>query len=157
MEELDKQLNKASEILDDFEKVNGIKTFGVPAAIEETLGLSYNQIEKLTAEQCAYYAYILSEYSLYIQRLQNTEITKEKWLNNKLLEFVAPKLDSYDKYAKYEVKLRLIAKENEAVAQIMRKINYVQLTIDRLNFISSHVKHLSDAMSNIQRVKTYKV
>lgn len=154
---VDELLNKAQQILDDYEKYSGLPTFEVfdTKEIDAYFKLNISQLNKLSALECANISYVLAEYSFYLQRIYNRESAKNKWGNTKLSELICDKLNSYDKYTKHDYKVALIAKENEVVKQINSVINYTNQTMERLNFLSNSVKHMSDIMSNIQKAKSY--
>lgn len=152
MDNIDFKLEEQAAFLDKWENDIGIKTISVPPDIDYALSLTYNQLEKLTPEQCAHYAYVLSEYALYIQKLNNRESAKYKSINHEIGKLVAPKLSQYE-YISHEMKVHLIAKENTVVEGLFKRLNLQEQKLERLSFVSSHIKHLSDALNNVHRAK----
>lgn len=155
MEITNKDLDKAQEILDEFESIHNLKTIAVPSKIDEIWTMSYDRLKKLSAVECSEYAYILAQYSTYIQQMYNREKSKHDWLENKVLQLAAPKLGEYDKYMKYEIKVNLIARENEAFNTLLKHLNFTKQKMTRLEFIPSSIKVLSDNLNNIQRAKSF--
>jgi len=154
MVEIDSKLEEAQTILDAFENQHILKIQYDGAEIQTIMSLDLKQLELLSVETCANYSYILSQYALYIQKVYNNESSKLKWINNKILDLVCDKLNDYDQYTKYEIKLRLIAKENEIVARLLKLQNLTEQKLDRINFIASNINILADKMVEIKRAKT---
>ena len=148
---------KAEKILDGYEKLSGISEF---VAFDETqiskyFNMPIEQLNKLTAIECAEAAYILAQYSFYLQRLYNRESAKFRWASDQLTKIVCDKLDSYSTYTKYDHKVALIAKENTAVERLQSIQNYTGQIMERLNFLSTSVKNMCETMSNVQKAKSY--
>ncbi len=88
---LEQMIEEASAILDEFEASHNLIRPAVPTETEEIMGLTYPQLEKLSAVQCAEYAYQLAQYAYYVQRVNNRESATLKWLQNMQLKLVSDK------------------------------------------------------------------
>lgn len=157
MNNYDELVVRTNQILNNYEKLSGIpefKTFNSDQ-VDGYFNMTIEQLNKLTPTECAEIAYVLAQYAFYIQRLQNRESAQQKWALDQLTNAICDKLDSYSTYTKHEVKIALIAKENKAVDRLRILLGYTSQIIERLNFLSSNIKHMSDIMSNIQKAKSF--
>lgn len=148
------ELKNAQEILDEFESIYQIRKVELPSNLDEIWSIGYDILQQLSVDELAHYSFILAQYSLYIQKIYNKESSKYLWLENKIQDITCDKLSQYDQYTKYEVKLRLIARENEPLRKLLGLLNFTKQKMTRLEFIPSSIKTLSDKLDNIQRMKS---
>jgi hypothetical protein len=154
----DELLVKAENILDNYEKLSGIPEFRMydVEEVSKYFHLKIEQLNKLSAIECAEVSYILAQYSFYLQRMYNRESAKHRWAQDQLTKVVCDKLESYDTYMKHDHKIALIAKENKVVERLQSIINYTSQIMERMNFLSTSVKNMSEIMSNLQKAKSFK-
>lgn len=149
-------MNKAVEILNEYESEIGLPKHKAPGTEEELqdyLNWDRSIIEGLSAERCASVAYRLAQFSFYLQRELNREEARMKWATSQLNDTIATNIGSYDKYMKHETKVSLICKEN-SYAQVMKTIyNKAEGRVTRLTYLSAGLRNLSDTMMAIQRTK----
>lgn len=156
MKNATEKMEVVNKALDDYEKEAGLPEPIKPGEEEELqvyFSMSRDEIESLSSKNCAAIAFRLAQYSLYIQRLYNRETSRLSWAKATLSEAISVDLKQYDKFTKHEIKVAQIAKENEFVGKIQSIINYAQQRVDRLYFLSSNIKYLSEVMISNQRVK----
>lgn len=148
---------KAEQTLDNYEKLIGIPEFSAfdTEQIDRYFVMRIEQLNKLSAIECAEAAYVLAQYSFYLQRMYNRESSKNRWASDQMTKLVCDKIENYDTYMKYDNKIALIAKENDVVKKIQSIINYTEQIKERLNFLSTSVKNMCDIMSNLQKAKSY--
>jgi len=153
------KMNKAIALLDEYEKAIGLPKHNPPGEEEELneyFMWDRDIIESMSAENCASTAYRLAQFSFYFQRETNRETAREKWAKSQLDAAVALKLNDYDKYLKYEVKVALICKE-DSYAQVLENIRLkAEQRTTRLMYLSSSIKTLSDTLMSVQRAKMAK-
>jgi hypothetical protein len=152
---LEEQMELAHKLLDEFESIHNLTKPTVPNETEAILELTHPQLEKLGAVECAEYAYQLAQYSYYIQRVYNKESASLKWLKDKLDYFVASKWENYDSFTKYEIRGRLIARDNAVVTRLLKLISYTEQKIERLSFLGTTISKMSDKLENLQKAKSY--
>lgn len=95
----------------------GANTFNV--VTEKYLNLSPDQLSKLSAEECGEGAYLLSQYSEYIQREINKQTAILDWADHYINKLVYPKLNDYgDGFVKFEYKIACAIKENPLAKEL---------------------------------------
>ncbi len=152
---IEDKLKQAESMLDIFEAGHNLAQPRMPSRIDEIFDLTYEQLEKLQPVQCAEYSYLLSQYAYYIQRAYNRESTSLKWIQDQIATHVAAKWSNYDGWTKYEVRPRLIARDNEVVNRLLKLASFYEQKMERLNFIGSSVSKMADKLDNLQRAKSY--
>ena len=156
---IDQLLSKTESILDNYEKLSGLPEFSVfdVSEVSQYFQMTIEQLNNLTHIDCANASYLLAQYAFYIQRLVNRESARLRWATDQTTKLICDKIDNYSVYTKYDCKIALIAKENEAVNRLQAVVSYTSQTIERLNFLSNSIKNMSDIMSNIQKVKSFQL
>lgn len=146
-------LAEAHSHLESYEQIHNLNTPYLPNNALEALELTYDELTKLNADQCAQYCYVLEQYSLYLQRVVNKESATLEWLTNQLDRLVCDKLTNYDQYTKHDIKVKLIAKENDVVNKLLQQINFTKQKLARLEYIPSAIKSISKALDSIKHSK----
>jgi len=151
------QMEAIDKALDEYEGKIGLpNTITAPGdedELNEYLNMERNVIEALSSVECASIAVRLQQFAFYIQRLLNRETARANWANATLASAVAPKLNSYDKYAKYEVKVELAASENNYVSKLLSISKYAERRKDRLFYLASSIASLSKALEGVKQAK----
>jgi len=151
------KLVKIDSILDDYEKKSGLPTCKSPGTEEELesyLNLDRKGMEALQAENCAEIGTRLAQYSFYLQRLYNREKARVIWAKQQLTDTIAKSLGDYDKFTKFDVKVALIIKENAYADSLQKIVTYAEQRTQRLEFLATSIKHIADAMKNMQMAKS---
>lgn len=154
---IDELLTKAEKILDDYENLSGLPEYKIfdNKQVNRYFNMTFEELNSMSAIECAEAAYLLAQYSFYLQRMFNRESAKNRWGQDQITKLVCDKLDNYSTYTKYENKIALIAKENKSVERLQSIINYTNQVMERLNFLSTSVKNMSEIMSHIQKAKAF--
>jgi hypothetical protein len=151
------QVDQWDKVLDEYEqsvglgKYNNINGF-TEAELSSYLSMNRDSIEKLTPEDCAQIAYRLAQYSFFLQRTINRETARFNWSEETIKETIADELNNYKGYGFLEKSLQAI-KHNEKASALNKIKKYAQQRMDRLNYLASSVKNLSDIMLSVQKTK----
>ena len=153
------QIDKINDILDDYESTHSIVSPEVShnlEHIERFINMPHKQTQALAAEECAEGAYLLSQYSFFVQKEQNKHIALNNWATAKLNELLCKEVMNMDSFIKHEVKMAALIKENHVAEKLSKIMRHAESITNRLNFLSSNIKHMSDMLMNVQRAKRYK-
>jgi hypothetical protein len=151
------QMNILDQALDEYEKKTGLPTFlenNSHQDIEKYLSMSRDKMEKLTIQDCAEIAVVISSFSFHLQRCLNRENSRANWANNKLKEIVSGKEQQYR--GSWDSQFNQAVQEDSFTRKLLKLKNYAQQRSDRLTFLSSAAKHLSEMYVNLQRSKVMK-
>ena len=151
------RLAKLDSVLDEYESSLGLPSFNDnfhDDTAKKYLQLTRNQIEKLTPDQCSEAALLLSSLAFHIQRSYNREIARINWADKILKSTIAGKEQSYR--GSWDSQFNQAVKEDGYATKIADIRRYAQQRADRLTYLSSSIKHMSDIFLSVQRSKVLK-
>lgn len=151
------QMKILDKALDEYECRAGLPAFlekSLHKDIEKYLSMSRDQMEKLTIQDCAEIAVVISSFSFHLQRCLNRENSRVNWASNKLKEIISGKENQYR--GSWDSQFNQAVQENSFTRKLLKLKNYSQQRSDRLTFLSSAAKHLSEMYMNLQRSKVIK-
>tara|TARA_R110000824_G_scaffold282601_13_gene470903 strand:- start:92 stop:580 length:489 start_codon:yes stop_codon:yes gene_type:complete len=151
------QLEKLDSVLDEYELSLGIPKFNsdfYDDTAKDYLQLSRHQIETLTPEQCSEAALLLSSLSFHLQRSYNREIARVNWADQVLKSAIAGREQQYR--GSWESQFNQAVKEDDYTRKILTIKRYAQQRADRINYLSSSIKNISDIFLSVQRAKAFK-
>ena len=144
------------DILDEYEKGIGIPAYAgdsLPEAeLQEYLTMNRDVLEKLTVTECSEIAYRIGQFGFHIQRSLNREMARYNWADETIKETIADEINSYKGYGYVEKSLQAI-KHNGRAIKLNQIKKYAKQRSDRLTYLSSTLKNLSDILISTQRAK----
>lgn len=150
---MDEQTNLA--ILDDtLDKFEG--TAGLPKLEELNFtsqvewAMKHDFKVRLTPEQYAEYAAILSRHSFYIQRVINKQSSRAKWIEDRITALITPRLNQ-QKSTFYPEKRMLAIAENEVARKLQQELTKCHVRMERLNYIGMKIKDMADTYTELNR------
>lgn len=150
------QINYWDKILDEYENSIGIPNYHPQLLPEkelnEYLTMDRTNIEKLTPEDCAQISYRLAQFAFHVQRTINRENARYNWAEETLKETIADEINNYKGYGYLEKSTQAI-KHNDKANALNKVKKYAKQRSDRLTYLSSSIKNLSDIILSIQKTK----
>tara|TARA_R110000803_G_scaffold169444_1_gene232455 strand:+ start:311 stop:778 length:468 start_codon:yes stop_codon:yes gene_type:complete len=147
-------MDRVMKALDDYEESAGLHAHippGEETELQEYFVLDRRSIEAMLPKEAASASVRLSAFAFYLQREVNREDTRVSWCTDQLDDVIAKELGQYDKYMKHEMKVSLIAQNNVYAGKVLRLKRYAEKRAQRLSFLASNTKHLSEAFQAVQR------
>lgn len=150
------QISYWDSVLDEYENSIGLPTYS-PNSLPELelnkyLTMDRSELEKLTPEDCTQIAYRLGQFSFHIQRTINRELARYNWAEEAIKEVVADEINNYKGYGYVEKSSQAI-KHNEKANSLNKIKKYAKQRSDRLMYIASSLKNLSDIILSVQKTK----
>ena len=150
------EISHWDNILDEYEKGIGIPAYAGDSLPEDELQgyLTMNRdvLEKFTVTECGEIAYRIGQFGFHIQRSLNREMARYNWADETIKETIADEINNYKGYGYVEKSLQAI-KHNERAIKLNQIKKYAKQRSDRLTYLSSTLKNLSDILISIQRAK----
>ena len=150
------RLEKVDAVLDEYEEGIGLPKFN-PIFHEDSakkyLQLSRTHIEKLSPNECAEACILLTALAFHIQRSYNREIARVNWAAQTLKTTIAGREQAYK--GSWESQFNQAVKEDGYTSKIDDIKRYAQQRADRLTYLSSSIKNMSDLYLNIQKTKVF--
>lgn len=151
------RLNKLDSVLDEYESSLGIPAFVNDfhdESVKKYLQLSRDQIEKFTPEQCAEAALLLASLSFHLQRSYNREVARVNWADQVLKTIVSGREQQYR--GSWDSQFYQAVKEDGYATKVADIKKYAQQRADRLTYLASSIKNISDIFLSVQRSKAFK-
>lgn len=151
------RLSKLDSVLDEYESSLGIPTFTNDFhddSAKKYLQLSRDQIEKFTPEQCAEAALLLASLSFHLQRSYNREVARVNWADQVLKTIVSGREQQYR--GSWDSQFYQAVKEDGYATKVADIKKYAQQRADRLTYLASSIKNISDIFLSVQRSKAFK-
>ena len=150
------RLEKVDAVLDEYEESVGLPKFS-PSFHDDSakkyLQLSRTQIEKLSPNECAEASILLTALAFHVQRSYNREVARVNWANQTLKTTLAGREQAYK--GSWESQFNQAIKEDGYASKIDNIKRYAQQRDDRLTYLSSSIKNMSDLYLNIQKTKVF--
>jgi len=149
------RMDRIDSILDEYEGSIGLDKYDEHFPNSNTayayMNMSRDQIEKMDIEGCAEAAYILGSLSFHIQRSVNRETARLNWAKTTIKEIICKKSGQYaGTWGNQDMQATL---DNDASRKLHDIQKYCQQRIDRLTYLSSSIRNMSDLFINLQRAK----
>jgi len=144
------------KILDEYEHNIGLPTYigdSLPEEeLQQYLTMNRDVLEKHTITECGEIAYRIAQFGFHIQRSLNREMARYNWADEAVKETIADEINNYKGYGYVEKSLQAI-KHNERAYKLNQVKKYAKQRADRLTYLASALKNLSDILISIQRAK----
>lgn len=150
------QLAYWDKVLDEYENGLGLPSYQnnvlSESELNEYLSMDRTILEKLGPEDCAQISYRLAQFCFHIQRSLNRETARYNWAEETIKEVIADEINNYKGYGYLEKSSQAI-KHNDKAQSLNKIKKYAKQRSDRLTYIASSVKNLSDILLSIQKTK----
>ena len=148
------RLAEIDKILDEYENSLGLPTYSTEFGDQTVKGymeLSRGEMEKLTIEECAEAALLLGGFSFYLQRSFNREKARVNWAASVLKSTVSGRESQYS--GSWDSQYEQAIKGDSYTSKVNSIRRYAQQRADRLTYLATSAKNLSDLFANLQRAK----
>ena len=146
------EVSEWDKILDEYETSVGMPKYVSDSMPESELNhyltMSRDSLEKLTVEDCGQIAYRLGQFAFHIQRTINRETARFNWAEETIKEIIADDINNYKGYGYVEKSSQAI-KHNDKASSLLKIKKYAKQRSDRLTYIASSVKNLSDILLSL--------
>jgi hypothetical protein len=149
------RLASFEKVLDEYKGKLGIGQITYnPIEVQECLDLSYEQLSKLTEEDCGIKAYILNRFAAYLNQENNRHQSRIEWANSNLLRLLAQTGSQYgDSYVKHEVKLAALCAGNTTAETLNQILLHAKARAHELNDVAKHISMISRDLNNLRQSK----
>ena len=97
-------------------------------------------------------SYRLAQFSFHVQRTLNREAARYNWAEETIKDVIADDINNYKGYGYVEKSTQAI-KHNERASKLNKIKRYARQRMDRLTYLATSLKNLSDILISIQRSK----
>ena len=156
----EKQLNRAEEdwasvevALKQFESSLGIKSLS-GSDVDKWLTMTQAMLNKLSEEDCAEGAYLLSQEATFIQFQLNVLQSKMDWCKRRIDKIIAPIIKTeLQRYMDNALKRSLAVSSNDTAEQLQKIYDETSSYHARLAYLPTGLRAQADKLSKYQEVK----
>lgn len=113
------------------------------------LGMTEEELDKLTIEECNKYEYIIASYSLFIKRAANIQKSRIIYLKHKLNQAIINNVRSYSGYS-WENQKYLSIKDDAAAIKYNEDLVVAEQQYARLEDLHFGISNIADKFKNIR-------
>jgi hypothetical protein len=147
------RLDERNTLLDNIEKQLGL--IALPKEpnldkneINKIMELSRTELEALSTEDCEYGSYLVSQYSMFVQRHINRLNAIKIWAENELKQIVASAFDTHT--GPWEMREPKIVNENSAAKKLKDMSIFAEQQLARLDNIPRRLDALSSRLDGLK-------
>ncbi len=149
------RLKKFEDVLQEYTTKLGVGNIPYyPKEVEDCMALTYDEILRLTEDDCGAKSLILNRFAAYIEKEFNRQNVRIKWAEKNLADIVAKEGNKYgDKFTKYELKIAMIANENNQAKTLRDIVLYAEARMLELSGIAKHITLIAKSLNDIRQSK----
>lgn len=147
-------MDHLQSIIDSQNSKVGLKNYIYNPEVDTILGLDSLQLKNLSIGQCGEYAFILSQFALYVQLESNKYKIINDWCDNSINRLLSKEYGNYgDKWTPYEVKKNMFINANDIAKKIIEVRKDYNTKLETWNNIANSIRFMSDKLTELQRSK----
>jgi len=154
---IDQKLEVVNRKLDEYETKIGLSSLSKNNDVEKILALPYQSLSSLDDETCGEMAFLMFQYSIYIQKENNRHSAVMSWCKHYLDLEIGSKIDQYSgkTYSHFEEKkIKVLADQtNEYINKLNRLSMQAKIYHEETNFIANRVSQLGSCLLELQQTK----
>ena len=149
------RLKKFEDVLQEYTTKIGVGNIPYyPKEVEDCMALTYEEILRLTEEDCAAKALILNRFAAYIEKEYNRQQVRIRWAEKNIADMVAKEGNKYgDKFTKYDLKIAMIANENTQAKILTDIVLYAEARMLELTGVAKHITLIAKSLSDMRQTK----
>lgn len=150
------RMQKLESMLDEYEGKIGLSQFQEQGdnSVKKYLSMTREQMEKLSPIDCAEIAITLGGFSFYLQRCYNRETARVDWASNVLKQIISGKEQQFR--GSWESQFSQAINNDDYASSLLKLKNYAQQRANRITYLASSCKHMSELYKNLQLAKAMK-
>jgi len=148
----EEKLNKFLEAMDSWLSCKSLPSIDDNPQVKMILNMKSEEIQGLSREECACYAYELYAYSEYIEGVKVKEKMILDWAEASIWYIISTVIQNYgDKFAKWQQKYYSAIKENPTASDILKIKNHAEARVTTLDGKSERIQKMADILTNLSR------
>lgn len=142
-------------VLDRYEKSLGLRDNVTVNEADKYLNLSVEEIRRMDSDECGEAYYILQRYGMFLQREHNKEKSHVKWAERTLNNAVVTEIDQFQgkSYSTFEERKLKTIKSSGYLVKLDKLLLLAELRVQKLDFLSSSVHRIAQAILEIRGLR----
>tara|TARA_Y100001951_G_C11197599_1_gene215229 strand:- start:168 stop:626 length:459 start_codon:yes stop_codon:yes gene_type:complete len=147
----EEKLNEFLEAMDSWLASKSLPLVDENPQIKMILNMNTAEIQALSSDECASYAYELYAYSEYIEGVRTKEKIILDWTNASIWYIVSTAMQNYGQYTKWEEKYYSAIHADPLANDILKIKNHAESRVTMLNGKSERIQKMADILTNLSR------
>lgn len=118
---------------------------------QKIIGMSLEDVQRLSAQDCAEKAFILSCYSMFIKRISNNEKARIIFLKHNINTIICKKVRQY--HGAWDIQRAAAISDDEAAKKLESDLVYAEQRYARLEDLHFSINNISEKLKGIQFIK----
>lgn len=148
---------KLNEFLEAVESWISSKTLAKaepPENINKILNFNFDDLKRLTSQECLCYSYELYTYAEYVETVKSKENVILDWADSSIWYIISTVMNNYgSKYTKWHEKYYAAIKENPLATEILKIKNHAEARVKMLTGKSQTAHKMAETLNNLGRRK----
>lgn len=150
---IDEKHERVVKLAAEYPGTLGVK-MAMPSDAETFLTYGVQEHRRMTAEECGEASVVLSQMAVYIQLELNRMQADLTWCENAIDFMVANVIHSCgNKYTPFPYKRKIAIKNNDVAVKLQGIVSNIQVQMDALNYLPSHLKAVASSYGDLQQTK----
>jgi len=146
-------LGKMNDFLDGYEKKIGLSNIS-ESDVSQYLNMNQDMLRKLTPDDCAEGAYLLTQEALFIQHEINKHQAQLDWAQARINKEIAPDLNNFGgRFATFETRQILAIKNNGYASELQTIVDKAQRIITRIAYLPNKLHDLAKVLLDYRHTK----
>lgn len=146
-------LEKMDNFLDSYEQKIGIGNIG-ESNVDQYLNMNQDMLRKLSPEDCAEGAYILTQEALFVQHEINKHQAQMDWASARIAKTISGELDQYGgRFATFDTRKILAIKHNSYASELQGIVDKAQRIITRISYLPNKLHDLAKVLLDYRHTK----
>lgn len=152
-EELNPDLKKVDDFLDAYENKIGLRGIS-ESDVSKYLSMNQDGLQKMSADDCAEAAFILTKEALFVQHEINKYQAQMDWAKARIDRTIAGDLHNHGtRFSTFETRQTLAIKSNSATQNLQKIVDRANRIITRINYLPNHLRNLANVYLDIRHTK----
>jgi len=144
--------SRVDKMLQDYKNSLNLPTYKKESKVDFYLNIEAGKIKKLSRDENAEAAVILSRFAMFLQSEQNTQKSTIDWAESLINITIADQVDQYQGYSYQERKMKAI-KANDYTRKLYQIQGVARAKLNTIDFLSTRVSFHSKIYSGIMGVR----
>ena len=145
------KLDSFIQNLENYIKGEGVLNVKSNSEVDDIINLDSHSLKSLTPEECCQKAFVLQGYCSFLQKIYNKHLARFKWCEEFINHVVAGRVNEFDKFTKWEVKVNSVIREDDFVQKVWRVKRFAEGRTTLLTDTIRDIRRQADTLLELSR------
>jgi len=147
------KLNEFDSNLEKYSTTIGLGGFVQNPEAQAIMAYGFSELKGLSAEECTESAFILSQYSFFIQKELNRHKARLDWAEHNLDALVAKEGAMSDQMVNNQVRRQIVVLNNEYAKELDKIATEERAKVNELSFLANGISFMANKLDELGKTK----